>query len=304
MKTAIFYFSGTGNNLYVAREIAAGITAMNRDKTVTGDGTDNVEGDATVVLPVSELGKFGMNSVVLDASSDVSNDSGKNALENEAVFDIGEFDSIVFCAPSYYSHVPPFVLEMIGKVKFLPDQLIYSVVVCGGNRGNAIEDLRKAITCSGGTVTGEYMVMLPGNYILSYGAFPKWFCGVENSFARGKIKKIAKDVLTGSGHLLKSPGFFYKESDEARLRAAIDEFGKIGQSYQVAECCSGCGTCSKVCPVGNISMEAGKPVFSDRCQQCMACIQWCPGSAIDYEGKAAGKKRYHHSQVKVKDLMN
>ncbi len=292
MKTVCLYFSGTGNNLYVASKIAAGVAAAENSATIKAekDGisedTDTRVGDSQLeVLPVSVLGS-----------------DAETYLENEAPFDIADFDTVVFCAPSYYSHVPPFVLEMIGKVRFTPEQKIYSVVVCAGNRGLAVEDLRMAITCSGGQIFGEYAIMLPGSYILSYGAFPKWLCGIENSFARNKIKKIVNDIIAGEGHLIKSPGMFYREKDETRLRTAIDGFGKIGKNYTVASSCTGCGTCAKVCPVGNVNMVDGKPVFSDKCQQCMACIQWCPNKAIDYEGKAEGKKRYHHGAVKAKDM--
>jgi Pyruvate/2-oxoacid:ferredoxin oxidoreductase delta subunit len=41
---------------------------------------------------------------------------------------------------------------------------------------------------------------------------------------------------------------------------------------------------------GNIKIADGKPLFLHKCEQCMACIQWCPKSAIILA--SAKKKNY------------
>lgn len=167
----------------------------------------------------------------------------------------------------------------------------------------ALDVPSSAVSVSGGQVCGEYMVVLPGSYILSYGGFPKLVVNVENFFANRKINKIVKDVLHSRSPIMKKTGLFYKESEEPRLLKAIEAYGIIGSNYSVSEGCVGCGTCVKVCPVNNISIVDGKPIFEQNCQQCMACIQWCPTRAIDYEKKASKRRRYHHPQITVKDMM-
>ncbi|MDD5935451.1 MAG: EFR1 family ferrodoxin [Clostridiales bacterium] len=257
MKTAIFYFSGTGNNLYVGRKIAEGLGGAK-------------------VYPFKEI------------------------LKGEIT--IQTFDRILFCVPSYYSHVPNFVQKIIQTIEFERTQKIYSIVVCGGNRGHAIEDLRDVISKSNGCVCGEYMVMLPGNYILSYGGLPRIVVQVERFFADKKIKRIVKAIVHNNARMLNRPGLFYRKSDEPRLKKAISEFATIGAHFTVSNECVGCGTCVNVCPVNNIAMSNRKPTFGQECQQCMACIQWCPARAIDYEGKASARKRYHHPEITVKDI--
>jgi len=32
----------------------------------------------------------------------------------------------------------------------------------------------------------------------------------------------------------------------------------------------------RVCPVNNIEMVDKKPVWQNRCESCLACINWCP----------------------------
>jgi ferredoxin len=66
--------------------------------------------------------------------------------------------------------------------------------------------------------------------------------------------------------------------------------------------CDGCGICAKLCPVGNIEMVKGKPAWQHRCERCMACLQWCPKEAIQFEKASMGRKRYHHPGVKISDM--
>lgn len=257
MKNVVIYFSGTGNNLFVARKLAEGL----------GD---------SIVYPFKAFSEY------------------RNELDN--------FDRIIFCVPSYHSHIPKYVKKMIGMMNFTSKQKIYSVVSCGGNRGMSIEDLREEVSQAGGQVFGEYMIMLPGSYILGYGGFPNFFVEIEILLSKIKIGKIVKEIKQDKRRTMKRPGMFYKVSDEARLQQAIAEYASIGAAYTVSDECVGCGICESVCPVKNISMKDGKPAFGQECQQCMACIQWCPKRAIDYEGKVSNRRRYHHPEVRVKDV--
>ncbi|MCL2530526.1 MAG: EFR1 family ferrodoxin [Oscillospiraceae bacterium] len=65
--------------------------------------------------------------------------------------------------------------------------------------------------------------------------------------------------------------------------------------------CTGCGICAKVCPVGNIKIDA-QPQFAHRCEHCLACMHACPVAAINF-GKSAGKARYIHPDVPLAELI-
>jgi Fe-S-cluster-containing hydrogenase component 2 len=58
----------------------------------------------------------------------------------------------------------------------------------------------------------------------------------------------------------------------------------------------------KVCPVENIELVDKKPVWQQHCEQCFACLQWCPHNAIQFSSKTSGKQRYHHPDVKVEEM--
>lgn len=214
-----------------------------------------------------------------------------------------EYDMIGICAPSYYSHVPPFVMRCLEGVKFKDNQIVFTVIGCGGNRGHAIEDIRDTVKASGKTVKYEFAVTLPGNHILAYGAFPMIIQKTILSHNKKKIKKIA-DALKAEGpeiHMGKSLLFTKKTDDQ--VKDIIASYGELGKQYKVSEKCMKCRTCVKVCPVRNITMDGSRVQFGDSCQRCMACIQWCPTRAIDKDNITEKRKRYHHPLINVEDIM-
>jgi NAD-dependent dihydropyrimidine dehydrogenase PreA subunit/flavodoxin len=76
------------------------------------------------------------------------------------------------------------------------------------------------------------------------------------------------------------------------------------KKYHTDDKCNACGTCEKLCPVNNIVLSKGKPHWQPNCQQCMACIQLCPQKAIQYGDQTAHKPRYHHPDISLKDIMH
>jgi len=57
--------------------------------------------------------------------------------------------------------------------------------------------------------------------------------------------------------------------------------------------CTGCGECSKLCPMKNIIMHDRRPVPGNQCTMCYRCISHCPKKAITLIGKQV------HEQCRV-----
>ena len=73
-------------------------------------------------------------------------------------------------------------------------------------------------------------------------------------------------------------------------------------SYSVNEKCNGCGICSMVCPVNNIQIINDRPVWLHHCENCLACYNWCPNRAI--EGGVASKGYYYrHPDIKINEMI-
>ena len=77
---------------------------------------------------------------------------------------------------------------------------------------------------------------------------------------------------------------------------------KKGLTLKANDNCIMCGTCAKVCPMGNIKYTGNAVVFGDKCISCMACLQYCPKEAINCGKITEKRERYHNVNVTVEDL--
>ena len=64
------------------------------------------------------------------------------------------------------------------------------------------------------------------------------------------------------------------------------------KKFYATDACISCGKCEAVCPLSNIRLENGKPVWGKDCTHCMACICRCPKEAIEYGNHSKGLPRY------------
>ena len=87
-------------------------------------------------------------------------------------------------------------------------------------------------------------------------------------------------------------------------RLFVKKVSNMDKNYSVNNSCTGCGICKIVCPVRNIELENKKPVFSGNCEQCVACIQYCPTKALNYKNSTQKRRRYTNPEIDYKELSN
>jgi ferredoxin len=83
-----------------------------------------------------------------------------------------------------------------------------------------------------------------------------------------------------------------------RSGARVNEEDRI---FSVTKNCTSCGTCTAVCPVGNIEMMGKKPAWKNHCELCLACIRTCPAQAIRVGSRKAGRPQYRHTGITPAD---
>lgn len=74
------------------------------------------------------------------------------------------------------------------------------------------------------------------------------------------------------------------------------------KSFKTNHNCNGCGVCMNVCPANNISLVNSKPVWHHNCENCFACYQWCPSQAIGGE-IVQFQRKYHFDDITIKDMI-
>lgn len=76
----------------------------------------------------------------------------------------------------------------------------------------------------------------------------------------------------------------------------------MDRSFSTNEKCDGCGNCAKICPVNNIEIVENRPKWLHNCEFCLACFHWCHKMAID-SIELKNTIRYHHPNVKLSEMM-
>jgi len=144
---------------------------------------------------------------------------------------------------------------------------------------------------------------MPGNYIVMYGA--KSTKSQIKAFDKEKVKveQIAR-IIKGK----KNQGYEKSKIVLDRIFAPImykkiDKLHTEDKYFLAKDNCTSCGICEKICGVNNIEIKNGKPSWKNKCEQCMACIQYCPNEAIEYGKKTIGRKRYKNPNVSLKEMI-
>jgi ferredoxin len=110
-------------------------------------------------------------------------------------------------------------------------------------------------------------------------------------------KNLDPDIL--KREFLMYDGTYQTEKFNANFREKVNA---RDESFYIDDNCNNCGICEEVCPVNNILLVEGKPQWQHKCQLCLACINYCPERAIQYGDKTKLTQRYHHPEISFQDI--
>ncbi len=181
----------------------------------------------------------------------------------------------VFAAPTYAWRLPRVVNEFILKSSFEGCKKAYFILTCGGQAGGASRYLKKLCKDKGLDFMGLAPIVMPENYIAM---FPV----PEMEEARKIIAKAEPELMRVAALIRSaSPLPPEKTTLAGSLMSAIANplFYKhfvSSKGFCSTDACTGCGLCARLCPLNNIAMIRGRPVWDLNCTHCMACICRCP----------------------------
>lgn len=197
----------------------------------------------------------------------------------------------VVAAPTYAWRLPHIVENFLAKTPLNGSREIYFVLTCGGSEGNAGAYLKKLCAAKGLNYRGCFGVVMPENYVAM---FP-----VPDQVTAQVIVRRAGRRLDQASQLIRQGENFPEKKLSAMDRLNSSLVNQVfypvfvhAKAFYAKDSCIACGKCAQVCPLNNIRLENGRPVWGKDCTHCMACICRCPVEAIEYGKKSAGKPRY------------
>lgn len=260
MKTTMYYFTGTGNTLAVARDLAKEL----------GD---------TELVPIPKV--MDKQEIVADA------------------------DAVGIAFPVYFLNMPGLVRKFVQKIRFTGSPYIFGIATCGERPGPALFNLKALLEEKGTMLSAGFVFVMPENYIGPVdlmGDAPHR----EEKYARAKsrIPAIAAAIRTrqqsqpeGSGSAILR---FGGRITSTLMTSVYNTPGRLHAN----DTCNRCGTCGRICPSRNITVDKDAVRWGHSCTQCYACIHWCPKGAIEIGGRTRGKPRYHHPDITLSDMLD
>lgn len=212
-------------------------------------------------------------------------------IRGSRVLEIFSTQPWVFVTPTYSWQLPHVVAELIRRSCFSGSRDVYFVMTCGSDIGNAAVYNQRLCEEKNLQYRGTLPVIMPENYIAMFSAPEQDEAVKIISAARPVVEQGAAWIQNGRDFPSFNPGLLDRMKS-GLVNRAFYRFQIRTSPFAVSEACVSCGQCEKACPMGNIQIPKGRPVWGHRCTHCMACICRCPVQAIEYGKISRGKIRY------------
>lgn len=204
----------------------------------------------------------------------------------------------VFVSPAYAWRIPRVFSDFIESATFCGNSSAYFIMTCGDDIGSAGEFLTELCGKKSMSYMGVAKVLMPENYVAMYDVPTKSESEQIISTADRTIKAISEQIKSGNALPFEKKSSFANIKSRQINPIFYSLFVKA-KGFHVTDECISCGKCEELCPLNNIRLSNGKPVYGENCTHCMACICSCPTEAIEYKKKTVGKPRYYNTKSPV-----
>ena len=224
-------------------------------------------------------------------------------LDRAEDINIDDFESIGIFFPVYCFGLPGIVEKFAARLVSHNQKQPYIYCLCtsGGMCGAAQLLLEDALDDRGLKLNAAFHVTMPSNYIPLADAPSE---AKERRIIAKADKTIERYIPTIKKHASKRPLRLFPLDmfGELVAKRAVSYLESYDKYFWITEDCNGCEICKKVCPAANIIMMNGLPSWRGNCEQCMACLQWCPKHAIQFKQITLKRKRYVNSHIKKEEM--
>ncbi|MFW9865303.1 MAG: EFR1 family ferrodoxin [Candidatus Thorarchaeota archaeon] len=260
MKTTIYFFTGTGNSLKIAKTIVKKL--------------ENCE-----LIPIAKVWQ----------REDIESTS----------------ESIGFVFPLYYAGLPKIVYNFIEKINLSKSEFFFTVVTSAGDITELpLQQVETILSSKLKSLNAGFLITMPNNYIIGFDIHSEKRQKEFFEKADEQVELISKMVNSKENNLTQD--IFEKDLSRRnrfnkKFREVVNESDK---AFYSDDNCTSCGVCKEVCPVKNIILVEGIPQWHHKCQQCLACINFCPERSIQFDDKTLTTGRYHHPEIALQEIKN
>lgn len=198
---------------------------------------------------------------------------------------------LVFVTPTYAWRLPKVVEQWILNTNFEGNQKTYFVLTCGANSGNAAAYAKALCSKKKLDFCGLSPIVMPENYLAVFPTPNREECQTLLEEAKPNIAALAKQIQRNEP-FLKAKITIKDRLQSGPINILFYPLVVHDKGFTVSQSCISCNQCAKRCPLNNVKMANGKPIWKGHCTHCMACIAGCPAKAIEYKKASKGQHRH------------
>ena len=237
--------------------------------------------------------KYVAQRIAQAVSAEIS-DAGRLIKEGKKPLIIDE--DVVICTPVYAWRTPRVLEKWMRESDFSRAKRLWYVMTCGDQIGGADKYNARLSQDLGCQHMGTAEIIMPENYIAMFNApFPDEARKIIAD-SEEPIERVCSLIAEGKPIPLPKEELKYRAFSDVVNGAFYKMFIK-DKDFRAEDSCIGCGQCVELCPLNNIRLVNGRPVWGGNCTHCMACICYCPKEAIEYGKGSRGKFRYNFERL-------
>ena len=255
MRNAVFYFTGTGNTEFVARELRAAFG------------------------PEHPTELFNIEFLPEQPSAEL----------------FAPFDLLIFGAPVIAFNPPKYFVQFLRRLPEGKGRRAALFLNAGGERWADIGYASAILRRRGYNVTSELFFLTVGNMLLRaqnddtgelYFVLLGWKFRQDSRglFAQcqAEVRDFARQLLAGVHHRLRPSPIAQALQTLTRWLFYSLACPTFKWCVHAQRDCTFCGICVKACPTANIRLDGKRLGFGTACTVCYRCLNVCPKQAIRF----------------------